>query len=415
MNLFQDEETTRRINVFDWDKEFPDIFDKGGFDVVIGNPPYFRISSELTESVYLRYYYKTCEFKVDIYTLFIERFINLGFKKLGFIIPNTLLTNQFDRKLRKLILEKSNIYKIVNYRIRVFEKAVVHSLILILDNEKKFKKLTFRQISKEQEERIEINQDEFLKTNDYSFNIRFFGNDFALFNKIKEKSILLSEICYIRQCIKTGDDSKYLHSKPILANFKPVLGGKEIGRYVIKYGNRFVDYGKHLACPRDPYIFEVQEKILIRETGKRVTATFDNNKYYLLSSIYSVFLRTNLAYNLKYILGVINSKISQYFMKKLCFDNSSGAFIKARIFHYKQLLVPKLSFENISEKEKHDSIVDLVDSMLETQKKYHSAKIENEKSMYEKQIDILDNQIDTLVYELYGLTEEEIKIVEGGK
>jgi len=62
----------------------------------------------------------------------------------------------------------------------------------------------------------------------------------------------------------------------------------------------------------------------------------------------------------------------------------------------------------------HDNLVAMVDKMLELQKKYHSVRLEQDKKLYKTQIDLLDHQIDTLVYKLYGLTEKEIKVVEGG-
>lgn len=72
-----------------------------------------------------------------------------------------------------------------------------------------------------------------------------------------------------------------------------------------------------------------------------------------------------------------------------------------------------LDFSNPTEKARHDQLVSLVDQMLETQKLFHNAKTENDKKIYKQKIDLLDNQIDRLVYDLYGLTEDEIKIVEG--
>ena len=71
-----------------------------------------------------------------------------------------------------------------------------------------------------------------------------------------------------------------------------------------------------------------------------------------------------------------------------------------------------IDFSNPSEKAQHDKLVALVDSMLELQKKHHEARMERDKELYERQIKIVDTQIDRLVYELYGLTEEEIEIVE---
>jgi hypothetical protein len=77
-----------------------------------------------------------------------------------------------------------------------------------------------------------------------------------------------------------------------------------------------------------------------------------------------------------------------------------------------ELPLIKPDFSNTGEKNIHDNLVVMADKMLDLQRKYYSAKLENEKILYKKQIDILDNQIDQLVYKLYRLTEEEIKIVE---
>ena len=75
--------------------------------------------------------------------------------------------------------------------------------------------------------------------------------------------------------------------------------------------------------------------------------------------------------------------------------------------------MPSRRRRNLAEKSQHDKIVALVDNMLELQKKYHEARMEPDKELYERQIKTVDAQIDGLVYELYGLTEGEIKVVEG--
>ena len=74
---------------------------------------------------------------------------------------------------------------------------------------------------------------------------------------------------------------------------------------------------------------------------------------------------------------------------------------------------PRQDFSNPSEKAQHDKPVALVDNMLELQKKYHEARMERDKEIYERQIKIVDAQIDRLVYDLYGLSDEEIKVIEG--
>ncbi|MFH2028996.1 MAG: TaqI-like C-terminal specificity domain-containing protein [Bacteroidota bacterium] len=399
----------KKVKPFNWKKGFPEI---ENFDVVIGNPPYFRVEAERPESNYLRTKYSTPEFKLDIYTLFIEKFAKEGFKKFGFIIPNTLLTNLTDRKLRKLLLEKTNIDEIVNYRIRVFQDAVVHSMILILDDNLKAKKVKITEVNPDSTEVFEIEKKKFLENENYSFDIRMFGKNASLFENLNSKSIKLSKLCEVKQAIKTGNDQKYISNKKERANFKKVIGGSEMQRYQLNYDGRYVDYGDYLACPRNPHIFEVSEKILIRETGKRITATFDDDQYYIMSSLYSVFLKDGINYNLKYILGVINSNLSQFFMKQLCFDNSSGAFIKARIFHYQQLPIKIINFKT-TEKDKHDEIVKLVDQLLKLNEEKAEEKLQTKISQLDSKIDYCENRINEIVYKLYDLTEEEIKIVEG--
>lgn len=392
---------------FNFQVAFPDVFKQGGFDAVIGNPPYFRLDADAVETPYLREFYSTSEFKVDIYTLFIERFLKLGFKKFGFIIPNTLMSNLTDRKLRKYILENTKISEIVNYQYKVFQDAVVHSMILILDNAKKDSMISVSQVTTQDSEQTKIDQKNFLNNENYFFDIRLYGKGRNLLDKIKNAGTNLTDICEVKQALKTGDDKKYIDTKAVNNNYKPIVGGSEMGRYTLDYDGRYVYYGKHLACPRNPHIYEVDEKILIRETGKRITATYDNKKYYLLSSVYSVYLKENVNYDLKYILGIINSNVSQYYMKKLCFDNSSGAFVKARIFNYYQLPIRKIDFKNKKDKAMHDQLVALVKEMLKLN------KTPELRQRNKHDIAAIDNKIDELVYRLYGLSEAEKKVVEG--
>ena len=323
------------------------------------------------------------------------------------------MTNLTDRKLRKLILEKTHIDEIVNYRIRVFDQAVVHTMILILDKDLNNKNINVKEVSADKTDSFKIKQDELLKNENHSFDIRMFGKDSVVLKKMKSNGVQFDTLCDLRQAIKTGDDKKYISNKKLKKNYKEVIGGSEMNRYTLNWEGRYVDYGDYLACPRDPHIFEVEEKLIIRETGKRITATFDDEKYYLMSSVYSAFLiETVKKYNLKFILGALNSNASQYYMQKLCFDNSSGAFIKARIFHYNQLPIPKINFKNKTEKAAHDQIVTLVEQILNAKKEIETAKTEKDKSYIERKISSLDTAIDEQIYKLYDLSTDEIKIVE---
>ncbi|MDY6824569.1 MAG: N-6 DNA methylase, partial [Thermodesulfobacteriota bacterium] len=135
-----DEEEMFRINAFDWQTEFPDIMADGGFDAVIGNPPYIQLSMadyyNETVSSYLASRYSSSMGRLNTFGLFIEKVLTSILIKKGyfsFIVPNTLLTQEYYQALRKLILNHQ-IIKITNYRYPVFKAAVVETIVFVLCN-----------------------------------------------------------------------------------------------------------------------------------------------------------------------------------------------------------------------------------------------------------------------------------------
>jgi hypothetical protein len=110
----------------------------------------------------------------------------------------------------------------------------------------------------------------------------------------------------------------------------------------------------------------------------------------------------------------MNSKLLWRFLQEIA-AGRRGGFIEAKPFYVEQLPIRTIDFSNPSEKVQRDKLVALVDNMLELQENYHNARMERDKKLYERQINIVDAQIDRLVYELYGLTEEEINVVEGSE
>ena len=133
---------------------------------------------------------------------------------------------------------------------------------------------------------------------------------------------------------------------------------------------------------------------------------------YVINTACVIYLKENLEISLKYLLGVLNSKILNFFFSNI-FTDYRDVFPIMKSGHIEELPLPNIDFQNKSKKEKHDKIVSLVEQMLESKKKLAEAKTDKDKNYYEQKCNSLDKQIDNLVYELYGLTEEEIKIVEG--
>lgn len=386
-------------NSFEWRFEFPEVLNENGdfkgFDLIIGNPPYGTNILEDKFKEYFRTSYPELQFKIDTYSVFILKALKLALPAGSFtyIIPSTFLDNFFEEKIRYKLLTESQLQYIAELDDQVFPDAVVHSMIISVINNlpQPSHKISISASKTIFTDFVEVPADYILNQPQYAFSMRNFENKDFL-QRISENTLPLFDVIDIRQAIKTGNDKIFISNIKTHRNFKPVIGGKHINKYKIDNSGLFVDYGKHLACPRDYKIFE-QPKILIRETGKTITATYDDSNLYVLSSLYNAILKNEL-FSLKYILALINSKLFQFMMNLLTLEKTSGAFTKARIFHYYKLPIKNISMDE------QKSFIELVDRVLKEKRENRDTK------KYEA-------EIDQLVYKLYDLNSEDIKTIEG--
>ena len=394
---FGDIDLAANSQFFLWHTWFHDVFSrpsKEGFDIVIGNPPYGASLTNTEKKIY-RLLYPETQFKIDTYSLFLLLSIRL-LKENGYsymIIPNTLLDNYFEEEVRKVLL-RNKIYEINDLSDKVFDTAIVHSMIFAFCRRPSENcKIRVSTSSKLDDINITIPSSYFSIQPQHSFSIRSYGND-DLIRKLRAGSVRLFDVLDIRQAIKSGNDKQYItDAVGIDGNYQPILRGKDINRFSITDPHLYLQYGKHLACPRNKEIFE-QPKILIREAGSVITATYDDNNFYIMSSLYNAILRDK-AFSLKYLLGLLNSRLFQFLMYKLTFEKTRGAFTKAKIFHYYELPVKDCS--PVSQQE----IIGTVDEILVEKKKNPMVNVGN-----------IEFRLNKLVYDLYGLTDDEIRIVE---
>jgi len=416
------EEETYRINPFDWEKEFPEIMKQGGFDAVIGNPPYGMVSSEILKD-YFEKNFATTEGRFDTYELFIERGTKLCGKGglLGFIVPSTLLTNLYTRKLRTYLLEQCTIEEITNFGMEVFEAPTIHTCIVVISqghtakHKIKIRKqvLTVNELYDKFD--YDISQSLLGKSQNATFDIFVDPASKQILTKLQTLTGPLGEICFIRQCIKTGNDQAYvqLSSRYPGDPWKPTLRGKSISRYAMHETNLYVKYGQWLARNWKNTTFYETPKIAIRETGSRIIATLDLENRYFLSSLYAIYSKSKgERVSLKYLLGLLNSSLATYYVKIIALDITKGAFTKFRTNQLARLPIRIIDFSDPKDKGCHDKMVVLVEQMLTLHKQSAATKTPDDKTRLQRQIDATDHQIDHLVYELYGLTEKEIQIVE---
>ena len=212
--------------------------------------------------------------------------------------------------------------------------------------------------------------------------------------------------------IEYGYSSIYIESKHKNKKYKPIVAGRCFGRYTLKFENKYVNFDENdVSNFKEKFIYE-NEKIFLRRIGKSLVATYDKDKYYNVCDVYNILMKSESKLSIKFMLSLLNSKfMSFYYINK--FSNAKLLFPKIPIKNILQLPIPKLDLSKPAQKNQHDHMVQLVDQMLAVQKKLHTATSPSEKAIYQKDADGLDKKIDALVYELYGLTKEEIKVVEG--
>jgi type I restriction-modification system DNA methylase subunit len=193
----------KKIKPFNWQKAFPEVFIHGGFDVVMGNPPYLggREWKEENGNVYDYFIgkYKVAEYQFDIYSLFWEAGIKLLNQNgiIGFITPNTWLNNQSNKKLRAYILNNTSISKIVDYsKIKVFDQATVLPIITILENKTSQRNLTevFEPVENGFLMTQTVNQEIWCDGDLNIININLSQNDLLLREKIEEGTLPLDKI-----------------------------------------------------------------------------------------------------------------------------------------------------------------------------------------------------------------------------
>ncbi len=443
-----DEEEARRVNAFDWKAEFPVIFPstsgrgkgEGGFDVVIGNPPYVILGSDIFPENILKYLnsYNVAQYKTDLFHLFIQKGIDLlklnGL--LGYITPNTWFTLPFTGRLREYVLRQTNVLELVSFDHNVFHGADVHTGLIFLKRGTELRSSTvkiklmphnFHAGILFSMESGTTTQSDWLKDPEFRFEIRRIGGVGKLVERIVkqfpslEKQARASLGCqaYNRsKHTKEQIEQRIFHSnKKLSPEYFPELSGNDVSRYRInrkkeiwiKYGPWLHDYRTFdwLSGPR----------LLIREiAGKepyRICACYEEEIYCNYKTVLNVNPSEATTFSMKYLLGILNSRLISFLYPVVSRKIVSRSFPRLSVKDLKMLPICPIDFSNPIDKTHHDNIVTLVERILDLHKRLKSAKIPDDMTQLQRQIDATDKQIDQLVYELYGLTKEEIGIVEG--
>ncbi len=409
--FFPTSKEMRKINTFDWKQGFAEVFKQGGFDCVIGNPPYGAVFSEPQKS-YLKNRFKYADIELESYLLFIEKAIQLTKNQatVSLIVPSNLLTNLRYSKIRKLLLTQTNIELLLDLGANVFKQASVDTCIFVFSKgytpENKIK--TFVGNFLQNMSYKEFLQDDFLQNTEQIFNIYTSKEEKTIEYKIANHTTPLQQLVKFARGVEYGYQSVYVVDKP-KKGAKPIVAGRCIKRYNLTFEGKYVLYDeKDLSNFKDRSIYE-NEKLLIRRIGHEIIAVYDNQHYYNVCDVYNVLAVGST--NLKYILGILNSKLMSFYMN-VKFKNSKKLFPKIPIAYLEQLPIKVLDLNNKQQKQQYEQLIMLVEKLMDLQQKITAARVPQDKVLLGRVLEATENQLDNLIYQLYQLSPEEIAMIE---
>ena len=483
----------KKLNPMDYEQRFPEVEKRGGFDVVLGNPPYIRIqtmqeTSPLSVEYLKEHFAAAKKGNYDIYVVFVEKALSLlnARGSLGYILPHKFFNAQYGNPLREELGRGKHLSQIVHFGAeQVFSGATTYTCLLFLKKKAqpnfrfvKVKDLAEWQVNGEAEEGLLPAP---APTGaEWNFNV---GNGSALIQRLLELSPKLGEVADIFVGLQTSADdvfimdlveekgqmlrlkSQALEKDFILERdlFFPLVSGTDVSGYrelperqyilfpytiedekaaLISFAQISKRYPKTAA-----YLLENRKRLEGRENGKfkdnewhrfgrsqnlgiqqrqkicvprlvdRLCAAYDPSGTHFLDNVDVggvTYKRGYEQHDLRYLLALLNSRLLGWYFPFVSAP-FRGGWMSANKQFLSQLPFRSIDFSKSAEKACHDKMVSLVEQMLGAKKQLAAAQTDRDKDFFTNKCEAIDQKIDALVYELYGLTLEEIEIVEADK
>ncbi|MBL7104984.1 MAG: N-6 DNA methylase [Bacteroidales bacterium] len=428
-------EQIKKINAFDWKEGFPEIMSpsggsagggqgglpaeasaKAGFDAVIGNPPYIPIEFFTDdEKHYYKLNYPELTRKFETSVIFILRGLEIINKvgMLGFISTQTWQTGENYKSFRKRIFEDYGLQQIINLPFNVFKDAYVDTGIFIFSKKTQSKYRIFLYDKKDNTYSIADLNFNVIQTTDIiapDYKIIFNEQIGQLSKKfISEKFVELGHISISTQGLSASRFTKTNNAKGKWV--LPFINAK-VKRYSFLQEDVFlVDLENHKSLHK---YYINKKKILIRRIinrQNRLDATFFNDDGVFKKDL-NPFIITDAEIKTKYVLGLLNSKLFSWLYLNSSTIATKDDFRQTTLTELRKLPIRKINQRNKKELSTEEDIIKTVDNILKLNEQLQTTKLETQRQQIQRTIDHEEKKIDELVYELYGLSEEEIKIIE---
>jgi hypothetical protein len=261
-------------------------------------------------------------------------------------------------------------------------------------------------------EPVEIRQKDFIDSEEHKWVYFAGSSQMALVKRFaSEPSLIpLSDAC--KTTSGYGGKSELVTELRQNGRQIPTMKGDSIVRYFLRKRYWFEFKPQNITGrTTDKSKLGARPKVLLRKTGDSIIATYDDSGVFPEQSLYFLY-DFGKALSPLYLLGVLNSRLMDWYYKTVCLTNKES-IAQVKKVQLDQLPIRRIDHAKNAEEAAHDRIVALVSSMLALHKQLAAAKSVLQKAIMQRQIDATDAEIDRLVYDLYGLTAEEIAIVEG--
>jgi len=455
-----------RVRAFDWNVGFKDIMKTGGFDAVVGNPPYIRIQGFPADQVnYFVKNYQSATGNNDIYINFVERGFGILRKSgcLGMILPNKFFRTDYGVGLRKLLSAQAAVYKVVDFGAAQVFEATTYTCLLFLCKEaqsdfafstSKANELSLKRVRFERRPSASLNDDA------WTFADRQASQ---LGEKIRAAGVRLLDIpAEMSRGSSSGDDEVFMVDADCHGLEKKVLRtplfASDFGRYHFAPESKwriifpYVADGDHFRLlkasefrqqfPRafghlqqhegklrerkqfkEWFGYSAPRNLELHDCAQIAVPLLANGGAFALvpkatrgtlcpmaSGGFTITLGAKCAVKPEFVLGLLNSKLLFWYLRQIS-NVFRGGWITCTKQYFGELPIRSIDFSKPADKARHDRVVGLVDKLLGLMPKLRQARSESERQTLQNAVTAADQQIDALVYELYGLTEAEIKLV----
>lgn len=400
---------------FLWHTYFADVFEQGGFDIVIGNPPYgVSIKDDYRKAV-VKSWGNVPDYEIYYYFIVLAAPLLKEKGIMSYIIPNTFLFNTFAKHFREMLVEKWNVLEILDCtKFPIFESAVVRNAINLFQKDSEGSKqvgyrntanvTSFSDLLEREREFMTV---ESLLTMNQNWGLAYFlpTSIRNVVNLISSSPLAVKDffpeisqglIAYDKYKGQSKEiiKSRAYHSFVYKDGLKKWLWGEDVTRYNLTWnGKEYIDYCNGIANPRNPSFF-VGKRMLVREiTNPSIFAALIEIEAYNDPSI--IIVKESRDYPIEILVGIMNSKLATFFHFNHSPKATKGAFPKILVQDIKEFPLPKVNSDE------RKILMRLVDDVT---------TIKKGKSITDTSA--LENQIDFLVYHLYGLTYDEVLIVD---